>query len=59
MVRMPYNALALTTLALPAFFAIGFTVGDFFLKGARMPSIAEEVATDSSTLRFRRAGSLR
>ncbi len=59
MVRMPYNALVLTTLALPAFFATGFTVGDFFLNGARMPSIAEDVATDSSTLRFRRDGSLR
>lgn len=29
------------------------------LKGARMPSIAEEVATDSRTLRWRCAGSRR
>ncbi len=56
---MPYNDLVLTVGALPALFADRFAVEDFFLKGARMPSIAEEVATDSSTLRCRRAGSLR
>jgi len=51
--------LALTGLALPAFFAARFTAGDVFLKGARIPSIAEEVVTDSSTLRCRIAGSLK
>lgn len=56
---MPYKDLVLTVRALAAFFVANFAVPDFFLKGARMPSIADEVATDSSTLRCRSAGSLR
>ena len=31
----------------------------FFLNGARMPSMAEELATDLSTPRWRKAGSRR
>ncbi len=60
---MTYRDLALTvtaTFRMPlAFLAAGFAANAFFLKGARIPSIAEEVATDTNTLRCRRVGSRR
>lgn len=51
--RMPYRDLTFTARALLAFLATRFMAGAFFLKGAQMPSIAEEVATDLRTLRWR------
>ena len=60
---MAYRGLLLAataTLRTPlAFLIAGFAADAFFLKGARIPSIAEEVATDTSTLRCRRVGSRR
>lgn len=57
---MAYRDLAFfTTRVTLAFLAARFTAGAFFLKGAQMPSIAEEVATDLRTLRWRWAGSRR
>ncbi len=63
MKRMAYRDLdlaATTTWRVPLdFLAAGFAGEAFFLNGARMPSIAEEVATDNSTLRCRWVGSRR
>lgn len=65
--RMVYRGLALVMPLLRAFVAPvladfvtpRLAAGAAFLKGAWMPSIAEEVATDTSTLRWRRLRSRR
>lgn len=67
MKQMAYRDLAFVTPVLrvfvtpvrAAFVTPRFTTSASFLKGAWIPSIAEEVATDTSTLRCRRVGSRR